>query len=502
MRDNELKRQQLQQELDSQKSLSERNKLGQYSTPYSLACQICDHIKQYVGNTVESFLEPAIGTGVFYSALSERVNISQSVGYEIDEHYYTPTTLLWKGENVDFINQDFLKANPHPDFSLIIANPPYSRHHHLSKEMKIELSRKIKDLYDIDVSGLSGLYLYFLILSTQWLKEEGLSCWLIPAEFLSVKYGTALRKFLLDKVDLISIHCFRIEDVQFNDALVSSAVVIFKNSKPTDNPVVFSWGNDLNQPTIKKTIEKDELGSLPKWTEAMLCSEIYGKSSQPTIGTFFHIKRGIATGDNNFFVVDNTIVNKYKISKKLLTLVVPPPRKLNSDIYDQALANENKLYLITCNEPNEVVRAKYEGFSNYLTHGLSCGVNLKANCKNRSPWYKCEKREVSPILVSYMGRDNGKSPIRFILNEAGATATNSYLMLYPKDEYRYLFKGASFSKKVWEILQSIPKEVLMAHGRTYGGGLLKWEPKELESVPCPELATIMKTSRPSLFDFS
>lgn len=502
MRDSELKRQQLQQDLDRKKNLSERNKLGQYSTPYTLACQICDHLKQYLGESIDSFLEPAIGTGVFYSALSERVNIHRSVGYEIDEHYYTPASLLWEGDNIDLINRDFLKAVPQRDFSLIIANPPYSRHHHLSKGMKMELSRKIKDLYNIEVSGLSGLYLYFLILSTQWLVEGGISCWLIPAEFLSVNYGTALRKFLLDKVDLISIHCFKAEDLQFNDALVSSAVVIFRNSVPTKDPVIFSWGNDLNQPSVEKAVEKDNLISLPKWTETVLCGESYEKSSQPTIGTFFNIKRGIATGDNNFFVVDNATVDKYKISKKLLTLVIPPPRKLNSDIYDQALANENKLYLITCNEPNEVVRTKYSGFSDYLSYGLSCGVNLKANCKNRSPWYKCEKRDVSPILVSYMGRDNGKPPIRFILNEAGATATNSYLMLYPKDEYKYLFKGTSFSKKVWKILQSIPKEVLMAHGRSYGGGLLKWEPKELESVPCPELAAIMKTSKPSLFDFT
>ncbi|MDE6335241.1 MAG: Eco57I restriction-modification methylase domain-containing protein [Muribaculaceae bacterium] len=474
MRDIELKRQQLQQELDSQKSLTERNKLGQYSTPYPLACQICDHLKQYLGDTVDSFLEPAIGTGVFYSALSECVNINRSVGYEIDEHYYILTSLLWKSDNIDIINQDFLKTTPQPDFSLIIANPPYSRHHHLSKEMKMELSLKIKDLYDIKVSGLSGLYLYFIILSTQWLIDGGLSCWLIPAEFLSVNYGSALRKFLLDKVDLISIHCFKTEDVQFNDALVSSAVIIFRNSQPTKNPVMFSWGNDMNQPAVKKAIEKDDLSSLSKWTEVVVCRESYEKSSQPTIGTFFNIKRGIATGDNNFFVVDKDTVDKYGISKKVLTLVVPPPRKLNSDVFDQALANENNLYLITCSEPNEVVRAKYNGFSDYLSYGLSCGVNLKANCKNRSPWYKCEKRDVSPILVSYMGRDNGKLPIRFILNEVGATATNSYLMLYPKEEYRYLFKGTSFSKKVWKILQSIPKEVLMAHGRSYGGGLLKW----------------------------
>lgn len=70
MMDIEHKRQQLQNELDLAQSQDIRNVLGQFSTPYPLAHDIMSYLYTLVDNNAEvSFLEPAIGTGVFYSAL-------------------------------------------------------------------------------------------------------------------------------------------------------------------------------------------------------------------------------------------------------------------------------------------------------------------------------------------------------------------------------------------------------------------------------------------------
>lgn len=499
MTDIEVRRQKLQFELDKGKDLKERNIFGQYSTPYKLAYQICQHIKSYVEDEIDSFLEPAIGTGVFYSALSELIRIKRSVGYEIDQYYFNPTASLWSKHNIELYNQDFLKTNPYNKFSLIIANPPYSRHHHISPSLKVELSTRIKKLYGINVSGLSGLYLYFIILSTQWLKEGGLSCWLIPSEFLSVKYGIALKQFLINNVDLISIHTYDNNDVQFTDALVSSSVIVFRNCKPSSNPVKYSWGNDINSPNKLFNIEKKQLDPFLKWNESITSKIVDNNNTRFTIGSFFHVKRGISTGDNKFFIIDNRIIKEYHIPSDVLSSVIPPPRKLKSDIYNNSSSSQDNLFLITCNDSEEIVKIKYPGLYKYLTVGIENGVNLRANCKNRMPWYRCEKRDVAPILVSYMGRENGQVPLRFILNNARALATNSYLMMYPKKEYQHLFNDEKSLRLIWDILRAIPKDILISHGRSYGGGLIKWEPKELESVPCSALEQIIDLT-PSLFN--
>ncbi|MFG6397365.1 MAG: hypothetical protein K1V89_08535, partial [Muribaculaceae bacterium] len=87
-----------------------------------------------------------------------------------------------------------------------------------------------------------------------------------------------------------------------------------------------------------------------------------------------------------------------------------------------------------------------------------------------------------------------------ILNNSNAVATNSYLMLYPKKEFSDCINDRITRYKIWEFLREIPSETMMSHGRSYGGGLFKIEPKELASVPCKGLGKIMKPNQPSLFD--
>lgn len=498
----EIKRQKLQEELDSGKGLAERNKMGQFSTPYPLACQICEYIKSYTGDKIESFLEPSIGTGVFYSSLSEITRIQRSVGYEVDAYYFNPSKKLWGDYAIELINQNFLYAIPTEKFSLIIANPPYSRHHHIPKQVKSQLATKLKELYNIKISSLAGLHIYFIILSTQWLKDGGYSCWLVPTEIFSVNYGIELKKFLLNNVDLISIHSYDNLDIQFSDALVSSTVLVFRKGRNRGESVKFSWGNDINDPDTSIFISKSHLNPMDKWNRDSLLNKSGDKENELTIGSFFDVKRGIATGDNKFFIIDETERERLNIPRSVLSQMIPPPRKLENNIYKTDTEQSNNLYLITCREPIDIIRTKYTGLYNYLVNGEREGVDLKANCRNRSPWYGLEKRAAAPILVSYMGRDKDSSilPIRFILNQAKAIATNSYLCLYPKDEYKHNFKSMEICKMVWHILSSIPKSVLLSHCRSYGGGLLKWEPKELESIPCPDLDFYLKPIQPSLFE--
>jgi adenine-specific DNA-methyltransferase len=61
-----------------------------------------------------------------------------------------------------------------------------------------------------------------------------------------------------------------------------------------------------------------------------------------------------------------------------------------------------------------------------------------------------------------------------------ATATNVYLMLYPKPALaKVLLNKPELLKKVWQALDRISDEALMGEGRVYGGGLHKLEPREL-----------------------
>src|ERR1700730_4079287 len=102
------------------------------------------------------------------------------------------------------------------------------------------------------------------------MADRGLAAWLIPSEFMDVNYGDEIKQFLTEKVSLLHIHRFCPSDVQFDDALVSSAVVVFEKSKPTtSHKVVISFCGPLNNPANSQRIGLDELREAKKWTSRL-----------------------------------------------------------------------------------------------------------------------------------------------------------------------------------------------------------------------------------------
>ncbi len=265
----------LQARLDGEKTQPERNRLGQFATPSALATDILTHARNIIPKQADvRFLDPGIGTGSFYSAFLRVFGTGRAypaIGFEIDDHYGIPARQLWAGHNLDIRSEDFTKAIPPKDerekATLVVCNPPYVRHHHMSGDEKKRLSAWLSMRHGVSLSGLSGLYCYFLCLSKDWMAKGGLAAWLIPSEFMDVNYGRAVKEFLLNNVTLLQIHRFSPDDVQFGDALVSSAIVWFKNETPTPGHCVkFSFGRSLLKPTREKKYSIEVLREEKKWT--------------------------------------------------------------------------------------------------------------------------------------------------------------------------------------------------------------------------------------------
>src|SRR6266446_5955775 len=94
----------LQAELDGQKTQAERNRLGQFATPTALAEEV-------------HFLDPAIGTGSFYSALAKvfpAKRIAEALGFEVDPHYGVPAANFWNDAGLVIELADFTHAKASP----------------------------------------------------------------------------------------------------------------------------------------------------------------------------------------------------------------------------------------------------------------------------------------------------------------------------------------------------------------------------------------------------
>lgn len=487
----EDRRQQEQTRLDNLKTAPERNKWGQFATPPALALSLARYAHTLMGKAPVRFLDPAIGTGSFFSAALQafgQKHIAAATGIELDPLFSKTAATLWEEQGLQVIKGDFTKQRtPQQRFNLVLTNPPYVRHHHLPAADKNRLKAQLLRSLHLDISGLAGLYCYFLLLCHDWM--EGLAIWLVPSEFMDVNYGVTLRRYLTEHVTLLHIHRFCPTDVQFTDALVSSAVIVFRKAPPpAGHAARFSLAGPIEQPQKEADVPLDTLRRSRKWTQFPANTTV-SDTGELTLGAIFAIKRGLATGSNSFFILTEEDIKHWQVPRQFMKAILPGPRHVTGDIID-ALPDgapdvSPRRYLLDCKEPEEHIEATWPRFYEYLQTGKVQKIHEAYLSSHRVPWYSQEQRPPAPFLCTYMGRSrDGKHPFRFIWNRSQATAHNVYLMLYPKGPLRAALKAhPELYAQVFEALQRITPAQLLSEGRVYGGGLYKVEPKELAQIP-------------------
>ena len=180
----EARRQAIQQRLDAARPGPDRNRRGQYATPPGLAADIVREVQAFLAEGADPvrLADPACGTGAFLSAALRvlgRERIAGAIGVEVDPEVCRAARDLWGPVGFHIVGADFTRflatpaTTPAPD--LILANPPYVRHHHIERADKQRLAGAVRQTLGIEVGGLAGLHVHFLLLATHWLAEGGLA---------------------------------------------------------------------------------------------------------------------------------------------------------------------------------------------------------------------------------------------------------------------------------------------------------------------------------------
>lgn len=497
-----------QDNLDAARTAAERNEAGQFATPPALAEQIVREAAGYLGKEPVAFMDPGIGSGSFFSALLRAVGkdrIESARGVEIDERFATAARELWGRHGLEVEGADFTQLNAPSGgaANLLIANPPYVRHHHLEADAKSRLQRRAQQSLGIETSGLAGLYVHFMLLSHEWMQDGGVAAWLIPSEWMAVNYGSALRRYLTEHVQLLRLHVFEASDVQFGDALVSSSVVVFRKVRPEKGATVrITQGGDLSDPRFEFDPALSTLKAARKWTAVIRHALDGGEKaeSRAVISDLFKIRRGIATGRNGFFIRPLSEWDKLGVSLECLRPMMPPSRQLDDPVIETRPDGyphlPDPLALLDCPLPMEELREKYPETWAYLDSPEGAEVKNTYLASRRTPWYSQESRDPSPFLSTYMGRGRkGATPFRFFANRSRAIATNGYLMLYPLGPLAaHLEAYPEDDERVALLLQEIAAGTFRTHGREYGGGLHKLEPSELSSLPADPILDALEIS--------
>jgi adenine-specific DNA-methyltransferase len=501
--------------LDAQLTFRQRNEMGQFATPPLLADDIAKAAASFWNNGQEvRFFEPAVGTGSFYSALVRnfpRSQIASAVGIELDPGYAGVARQLWGPTGLEVIAADFMAATPpakNHSPNLILANPPYVRHHHLTANQKGHFQKLASRVSGGNVSGLSGLYTYFILAAHEWLADDGLAAWLIPSEFMDVNYGESLRRYFSHRVSLQRIHRFDPSDAQFADALVSSSVVIFRRRTPPSNHLVqISYGGKVSEPHFCEGVPVASLQTKAKWSRLFNGNGSRAQEQGPTLSSLFTIKRGIATGANDFFILRRRKLVELGIHERFVRPILPPARYIKRNVIESDDAGfpvmEEQLAVIDTDLSIGQIRQECIGLWQYLEGGRKKEIEKAYLLAKRSPWYRQEQRPPAPFLCTYMGRtkDDGKT-FRFFWNRSDATAANTYLLMYPVGQLKdAISANPELGLRVLSLLNDLHPAGFIEHGRVYGGGLFKMEPRELgrvDATPIVEDLNLAVSTQPNL----
>lgn len=468
---------------------------GQFWTPAWVAEAM---VAYAVGGGSRHIFDPAVGGGAFFRAAKtiagETNRCFELFGCELDEDAIRQAreSGLSESDLAGVRLADFVLQPPQREFSAIVANPPYIRHHRLSSETKGELRRLSISLTGRALDGRAGLHIYFLMRALQLLAPDGRLAFIMPADTCEGVFASSLWRWIGANFRLDAVVTFASAATPF-PGVDTNAIIFFIRAAPPADYFLWARCSEANTPELKRWVSAEfeeasenlevhhrtiNEGLATGLSRAPLLPE-RESSDAPVLGDFARVLRGIATGANEFFFLTRRQAADLGITDEFLLPAIGRTRDVKGDTID----NDTLARLDAADKPTLLFspdgRAcdKYpKQIRDYLERGEAAGFHQRSLIATRRPWYKMEVRSVPEFVFAYLGRRNA----RFLRNVAGVVPLTGFLCVYPRR------KDTEFVNELWRILRhQETNEGLSLVGKSYGGGAIKVEPRALERLPLP-----------------
>jgi hypothetical protein len=431
----------------------------------------------------------------------------QVLGVDLHEASVDKSHRLLKAQGLDgtFYTGDFFaELTPGkigarlPEVDAVIGNPPYVRYQrHIGAERKRAQLAALEQ--GVRLSGLASSWAALVVHACGFLKPEGRLAMVLPTELLSTGYAEPVRAWL--KRRFKAVHLVLFEELQFADATEKVVLVLARGSGGCKafSLVPAQTAQDLRSirfgGPMHLNVAPAETG---KWTDLLLpvgrrqlFDRVVEKHFVP-LSAYGSPMLGTVTGNNEYFCINEETRREYGIDERHLMPVSPPGTKhfrgLSFTRRDwEALRDAGEsVWLI---QPQDETVDGFDGpddvgLRRYLEEGLADDVHLAYKCRVRSTWYRPPVVPVPDLFFTYMSH---RYP-RLISNAAGTTLVNS-------------MHGVRLAEGVPpEAKHALPLLVLNAatmlgaeiHGRSYGGGVLKMEPREAAMLPVPKAEALVR----------
>jgi hypothetical protein len=459
------------------RSPNTRRQAGITLTPARIVKSMIDWTIERAGPSPPlRIVDPGAGTGRFSIAAAQAFPEAEVVAIENDPQLATLLRANFRVldlcRRARVVISDFraVELPAVPGKTLFIGNPPYVRHHNIERHWK-EWYAKTCARRGIAASQLAGLHLHFFAKLLEIGKVNDFGCFITAAEWLDVGYGSALRQLLAGPLGGSELHVLEPTAEAFPGTMTTSAITAFAIGQRADRLAV-------RRVAKSEDLDRLEGGTAVTWADATAARRwsVLIRGAPPRepgsieLGESCRVHRGQVTGANQVWIAGAHARGlPASVLKPTITAAVEliaAGAVLDDDSHlSRVIDLPASLDLLPVREQIAVER--------FIAWARSAGAADGYIARHRTPWWAIRLREPAPIVCTYMAR---RAPA-FVRNRVGARLLNIAHGIYPREELT--------EDGLITLVETLRCVVSRCDGRTYAGGLTKFEPSELERVRIP-----------------
>lgn len=207
-------------ELTKKITKNEKKNNGIYFTPPKTIKHNLELLKEYI-SSIETILEPSCGSCEYINQLVNLNTNLKITGIEYNETIFNSIKEK-ETNNVEIINEDFIRYESEINYDLIIGNPPY----YVMKKCAVD--KKYYQYFD----GRPNIFILFIIKSLELLNENGILSFILPKSFLNCIYYDKTRSHIYNNYKILNIvECYD----DYIETKQDTILLIIQNTKNFDN---------------------------------------------------------------------------------------------------------------------------------------------------------------------------------------------------------------------------------------------------------------------------
>ncbi|HEX2224534.1 MAG TPA: N-6 DNA methylase [Thermoanaerobaculia bacterium] len=489
----------------------QRKSLGAFYSPSSLVEPL---VAWAVTRPDQSVLDPSCGDGIFLQAAGRRLrslgatpartaSLLHAVDLNPDAAAVTRTRVA---AEIGFppsrvLVADFFSLPPSGGLfgastaldgvDVVLGNPPYIRYQEFSGGARLAALERAADA-GVQLTRLASSWAHFVAHAVAFLRPGGRLALILPAELIHTSYAAPLREHLRRSFEDIGVVSFR----QAVFPGVQEEVVLLLAS---------GYGGRPGRLRLAEVESGDALGEI----EAVLAGAetfapgiepvkwIPGYAANPGKLTLDHLQEqdllqplgdvgkasiGFVSGANEYFVLTPREAAFWNLPESSLRPALVRARQIpglqvtGKDLEEARAQGERCLLWL----PGEALTRSEK---RYIEVGEERGYAERYKCRVRSPWFRVPGVIAPEAFLTYM---SDLVP-RLCLNRAGAVSSNTlHTVRLPK------VPAALRKPFVVAFYNSATLLSCERTGRSYGGGVLKLEPREADRILVPSAELVAR----------